>query len=118
MNPQIIDLRVPLAGESSEPAAERLVSGKPRQSVANYLSDPTQQFHCGRWSSTRGKWRIQYTEWEFCCLTEGRVALEDADGRRTEFGPGDGFVVPAGFKGTWEVIEDCTKFYVIFEPRT
>jgi hypothetical protein len=35
-----------------------------------------------------------------------------------EFGPGVGFLVPAGFSGTWEVIEECTKFYVIFEART
>jgi len=26
--------------------------------------------------------------------------------------------VPAGFAGTWEVVEDCTKFYAIFEART
>ena len=26
--------------------------------------------------------------------------------------------VPAGFEGTWEVLEDCTKFYAIFESRT
>jgi uncharacterized cupin superfamily protein len=26
--------------------------------------------------------------------------------------------VPAGFEGTWEVVEDCTKFYAIFETRT
>ena len=26
--------------------------------------------------------------------------------------------LPAGFAGTWEVLEDCTKFYAIFEART
>jgi uncharacterized cupin superfamily protein len=46
------------------------------------------------------------------------VALEDAAGRRWEFAAGEAFVVPAGFEGSWEVIEDCTKFYAIFEPRT
>ena len=24
----------------------------------------------------------------------------------------------AGFSGTWEVLEDCTKIYAIFESRT
>jgi uncharacterized cupin superfamily protein len=46
------------------------------------------------------------------------VALENLQGERWEFGPGEGFVVPAGFVGTWEVIDDCTKFYAIFEART
>ena len=47
-----------------------------------------------------------------------RVVLENGHGDRWEFGPGAGFVVPAGFEGTWEVIEECTKFYAIFETRT
>jgi uncharacterized cupin superfamily protein len=28
---------------------------------------------------------------------------------------GDTFVIPAGFVGTWEVLEDCRKIYAIFE---
>ena len=115
---KIIDFSTPLTGESSKPAADRLVSGDPQQTISNYFSDATEQFFAGRWSSTRGTWRIRYSESEFCCLTRGRVALSNAAGERWEFGPGDAFVVPAGFEGTWEVIEDCTKFYAIFEART
>jgi uncharacterized cupin superfamily protein len=118
MTIQIVDFRTKLEGESSSPEADRLLEGSPRHTVANYFSDASQQFHCGRWSSSPGKWRIRYSESEFCCLTEGRVALENLDGERWEFGPGEGFVVPAGFDGTWQVIERCTKFYAIFEART
>jgi uncharacterized cupin superfamily protein len=118
MTAQIIDFRSGLEPEATAPHADRLISGAPRQLVANYFSDPTSQFHSGVWSSTPGKWRIRYSESEFCCLTQGRVALEDAAGRRWEFAAGEAFVVPAGFEGSWEVIEDCTKFYAIFEPRT
>ncbi|HLD67170.1 MAG TPA: cupin domain-containing protein, partial [Pseudomonas sp.] len=28
---------------------------------------------------------------------------------------GDRFVIPAGFSGTWEVLEPCRKVYVMFE---
>ena len=118
MNANVIDFSRPLAGDASSPAADRLIAGTPRQTVANYFSDVTEQFHAGRWSSTRGKWRIRYSESEFCCLTKGRVVLENQAGERWQFGPGDAFVVPSGFEGTWEVIEDCTKFYAIFESRT
>ena len=114
----IIDFRTGQDGEPSTPAVDRLLEGSPHQVITNYFSDQTQQFHSGRWSSTRGKWRIRYSESEFCCLTRGRVALENKDGQRWEFTAGDGFVVPAGFEGTWEVIEDCTKFYALFESRT
>ena len=101
--------------ERSRPAADRLVSGGPELTVWNYFTDRSQQFFAGIWSATRGSWRIQYTECEFCHLLEGRVVLSDQAGRRWEFGPGDSFVVPAGFAGTWEVLEDCRKVYAIFE---
>jgi len=115
---QIVDFRSKTNAEEASPAADRLLAGDPRQQIRNHFSDSTQQFHSGVWSSTRGKWRIQYSESEFCALTRGRVALENLAGDRWEFGPGEGFVVPAGFAGTWEVIDDCTKFYAIFEART
>ena len=118
MSNQIVDFREQVASESSAPAADKLLGGDPRHQVRNYFSDASKQFHTGVWSSTRGKWRIQYSESEFCALTRGRVALENLDGERWEFGPGEGFVVPAGFAGTWEVIDDCTKFYAIFEKCT
>jgi uncharacterized protein len=118
MSNQIVDFAATLEAEAATPAADLLLAGNPRQSIANYFADGTNQFFSGRWSSTPGKWRIRYSESEFCCLTRGRVALENLAGKRWEFGPGAGFVVPAGFEGTWEVIEECTKFYAIFEART
>ncbi len=118
MNPQIIDFSAPLPGDATTPAADRLVAGDPQQTIANYFADPSEQFFAGRWSSTRGKWRIRYTESEFCCLISGRVVLQNLAGDRWEFSAGAGFVVPAGFEGTWEVVENCTKFYAIFEART
>ena len=118
MNASIIDFSTPLAAEATTPAADRLIAGDPQQTVTNYFADSSQQFFAGRWSSTRGKWRIRYSESEFCCLVTGRVVLQNLAGDRWEFVAGAGFVVPAGFEGTWEVIEDCTKFYAIFEART
>lgn len=118
MSQQIVDFSSPAASEVTSPAADRVVSGNPQQRFANHYTDATQQFFSGTWSSTVGKWRIRYTESEFCCLTRGRVVLENEAGERWEFASGAAFVIPAGFEGTWEVLEDCTKFYAIFEPRT
>lgn len=114
----IIDFSASIVAENSQPAADRLISGQPRQTIANFFTDTTQQFFAGRWSSSPGKWRIRYSESEFCCLIAGRVVLENTAGQRWHFGPGAAFVVPAGFAGTWEVTEACTKFYAIFEART
>jgi len=60
---------------------------------------------------------VRYTENEFCHLTAGRLIVIADTGERHEFAAGDSFVIPAGFAGTWEVVEDCSKLYAIFEPR-
>ena len=118
MSNSIVRLDSPLDPEVSEPPAERLIAGAPQLSVRNYYTDPTQQFFAGRWAATRGKWRVRYTENELCVMTAGRVVIESATGERSSFAAGDVFLVPAGFTGTWEVLEDCAKIYAIFEART
>ena len=118
MSAHIVSLSAPLEAEVSTPGADRLVAGNPRHSLANYFSDSSQQFFVGRWSSTRGTWRVRYTENELCVITAGRVTLRGDDGTANSFAAGDAFVIPAGFSGTWEVAEDCTKIYAIFESRT
>ena len=115
---EIISLAEPLEPELSSPAADKLVSGSPRHGVANYFADPTQQFFAGRWSSTPGTWRVRYSENELCVMVTGRVIVKSDGGAEKSFGPGDAFVIPAGFSGTWTVLEDCTKIYAIFESRT
>jgi uncharacterized cupin superfamily protein len=118
MNTSIVLLNGPVESEESEPAADRLVAGKPVTRVSNYFTDSTQQFFAGRWSASRGKWRVRYTENELCVMTAGRVVIESDSGERNTFVSGDAFVVPAGFSGTWEVLEDCSKIYGIFERAT
>jgi len=98
--------------------AARLAPGSamPAQTVRNLFTDASGRFCSGIWSSTRGAWRVAYTENELCVLTHGSIRITDESGRSCTFGPGDCFVVPAGFEGLWEVLEDARKFYAIFEP--
>lgn len=118
MNAAIVRLDAPLEPEISLPSADRVLAGSPEHRAWNYFTDSTGTFFAGRWSGTRGKWRIRYTENELCVMTAGRVVITSDQGERNAFGPGDAFVIPAGFCGTWEVLEDCAKVYAIFEPRS
>ncbi|ENY70603.1 hypothetical protein G114_17499 [Aeromonas diversa CDC 2478-85] len=99
------------------PAKERLIAGDPKQLLWNHYSDPSAQFHAGVWQGEPGAWEVRYTEHEFCHLIEGRVRLSDQEGNSMTLVAGDQFVIPAGFRGTWETLETCRKIYVIFEPR-
>ena len=116
-HPRIVILDRLQTGESANPSPENILAGIPRARASNQYSEPTQQFFCGLWTSTTGKWRVRYTEHEFCVLIEGRVRIESASGEKHEMRAGDAFVVPAGFEGIWEVIEPCKKWYAIFEVK-
>jgi uncharacterized protein len=115
--PRIVSFSTAVEAQRSVPEAERLLAGEPELTVWNHYTEGTQQFFAGVWAATCGRWVVRYTEHEFCHLLSGRVVLTSEEGERLEFGRGDSFVVPAGFVGTWEVIEECRKVYAIFEPR-
>jgi uncharacterized cupin superfamily protein len=117
-HPKIIVLDRLLTGESANPSPEKILAGIPRARVSNQYADQTQQFFCGIWTSTTGKWRVRYTEHEFCVIIEGRVRLESLGGEKYDLRAGDACVVPAGFEGVWEVAEACKKWYAIFEPKS
>ncbi|MBP7000169.1 cupin domain-containing protein [Amaricoccus sp.] len=102
-------------GESADAAPGRLVAGSGASTVWNAFSDAAGRLHVGHWSSEPGVRRVAYAETELCVLLEGRVRLADPDGE-VEFGPGEAFVIAAGFEGTWESLGRVTKIYAVLEP--
>jgi hypothetical protein len=115
--PAVVAFSRSVTPQVSSPDPERLISGHPRLTVWNHYDDGTQQFFAGVWEATPGSWRVRYSEHEFCHLLAGRVVVTSDTGERSEFTAGDSFVVPAGFSGTWEVVESCRKLYALFERQ-
>ena len=93
----------------------RVVSGSPVTTLRNFYSDPDECFFAGIWESTPGKWEVVYTEEEFCAILSGKVVLTGDDGHAETFVAGDAFVIPAGFRGTWETVEPVRKLYAIYD---
>ena len=83
----------------------------------NHYTDPTEQFFAGIWHSSVGAKTVSYTEEEVCIILEGRVRLTDLAGSAKEFSAGSTFVLPAGFKGTWETLDPVKKIYVIWQSK-
>jgi uncharacterized cupin superfamily protein len=73
-HPKIVVLDRLQTGESANPSPANILAGIPRARVSNQYAEPTHQFFCGIWTSTAGKWRVRYTEHEFCVIIEGRVS--------------------------------------------
>ncbi|WP_322015689.1 cupin domain-containing protein [Paraburkholderia sp. J12] len=96
-------------------APEKLIAGDPLQTLTQCYTSPCGQFSTGIWASTPGHWRVNYTEMEYCEILEGVSVIRDEAGAAKELRTGDRFVIPSGFKGTWEVVESCRKIYVAYE---
>lgn len=114
----IIDFaQVLTEAERYRPAAEKILKGEPDQAVYNHYSSPCGQFAAGVWEGAVGQWTVSYTEHEYCEIVHGVSVLRDKDGDAKTLRAGDRFVIPAGFQGTWEVLEPCRKIYVMFEQK-
>jgi uncharacterized protein len=101
--------------EAADAAPEKVTAGPGTARVWNAFTDSAGRFHVGHWQAEPGILAVDYTETELCVLLEGRVRLTDAEGS-VEFGPGEAFVIDAGFRGRWESIGRVTKIYAILEP--
>lgn len=109
--------RTPAEEISYRPDNEKILKGSPDQKVWNHYTDATGQFSAGIWQGAPGTWRVAFTENEFCHLLSGRVVVSDDHGGSVEFTAGSSFVMPAGFTGTWEVLETARKLYAVFEAK-
>ncbi|WP_066565873.1 cupin domain-containing protein [Snodgrassella sp. CFCC 13594] len=113
-------IRLPMPSEASAREdyylpAEKLISGNPKQSLWPCYTNQAGVFHAGVWQSEPGKWRIDYTEDEYCEILSGVSEVVDQHGQSHTLKPGDRFMIAAGFSGTWAVLETTRKVYVVYE---
>lgn len=102
-------------GEEYYLSPEKLLLGNPKQTIWTQYTSPTEAFFTGIWRSEPGKWTVSYTEEEFCHMLAGTSIIASAQGPTLTVKAGDSFVIPRGFVGTWEVVEQTTKRFVIYE---
>jgi len=99
------------------PRPDRLVSGNPLRTTWEHFLSRSGDLSAGIWQCEPGAWNIVFGPGkdEFFCVIDGRLRITDHHGNRHEFGPGAAGVIPAGFTGTFEVIETVRKHYVVVE---
>lgn len=101
--------------ERYAPPPERIISGNPAQTAHNLFASADGRFNSGIWECQRGAWRVVFAESEFCHILEGVIVVTGDDGSQATYRAGDAFVTPAGFTGTWEIVEPARKFYAMYE---
>ena len=92
------------------------------------VDDPSETIHtpftndqgnvtAGVWECSPCKDEIaRYGVDELCTVLSGSVTVTPKDGEPQTFGPGDSFVMPQDFSGTWHITETLKKFWMIVEP--
>ena len=89
----------------------------PRETVHTPFTNSQGNVTAGVWECSPCKEEIQrYGVDELCAVLSGSVTITNADGHAETFGPGDSFVMPQDFKGTWHITETLRKFWMIVEP--
>lgn len=97
------------------PAVERLLSGNPQRLTWPVYESTDGLVSVGLWSCEVGAWRIAFAagKEEYFCVIRGKVCLHDENGEAQMFSAGEAAVIPAGFRGIFEVLEPVQKYYVI-----
>ena len=95
--------------------ADKLISGNPKQTLWLEYTDDSGRYSSGVWASEVGEWRVSFSEEEYCRIIEGVSIITNTEGEAFTVKPGDEFVMPAGFKGTWKVVEPTKKRFVVYE---
>ena len=84
-------------------------------SATRYRSED-RKFTVALWESGPGILKTDaYPHDEYCLVLEGHLIITNRSGRREEFNPGDTFVIPKGWAGTWNMTTRFKKQYVAFE---
>ena len=105
------------APEVDHPKAERLIVGNPQRETWNGVDTALAagRLYCGVWRSEPGHWHIEMAagEHELFTVLAGRCRVHAHSGGFEEAGPGQAIYIPAGFRGSFEVLEPLTKTYTI-----
>lgn len=109
--------QMPGLPESDHPRPERLIQGNPRRDTWNCVDADLggSRLHCGVWHCEPGHWRIEMDpgEHELFTVLQGRCRVHREDGSFEEASAGEALYIPAGFRGSFEVLEAVTKTYAI-----
>jgi uncharacterized protein len=94
-------------------------SGDPQVAARVLARDAASGTEVGVWSCTPGGWPVDSrTDTEVAHILSGRAVITDEGGARRELGAGDAIILPVGWTGRWDVVEDVRKLYVLIRPIT
>lgn len=109
-----------LDAELDYPRPERLIRGNPARKTWLHYQNKSGEVFAGIWSCEVGAWRIEMDEREdeHFFVTAGVCVITADDGHAVRCEAGQSLVIPAGFKGSFEVLEPLTKHFMIVDRQS
>lgn len=97
------------------PRPERREQGNPERHTWTLYEPNAGDLSAGIWECEPGRWRIVFApdEDEYFFVLQGHVRIHDLNGGTTDVKAGEAAVIPAGFEGSFEVIERVRKHFVV-----
>ena len=80
------------------------------------FNNSDESFSMGIWESTQANIPSDWPYDEFMYVIEGQILMTDQDGNTYEINPGEGIIVPTGWKGNFSVAEGVSKIWAIYDP--
>lgn len=94
------------------PSEKYAVPGKPVPEAASNMSYGG-SLRTGIFAGGPGFIRLKdWPDDEEVVLVSGHLVIVSDDGKRSSFGPGDVFVIPKGFNGTYEMKDKMKEIYI------
>ncbi|MDO5756590.1 MAG: cupin domain-containing protein [Rhodobacterales bacterium] len=103
----------PEAGDTTDMAGWVVTEGSPTMETIVQHQTEDGKLASGTWKATVGTYHATFSNYEFVHMISGRIIITPDGGQPVEVGPGDAYVVEADFKGTWQILEDVTKHFVV-----
>lgn len=97
----------------NSPFFAEVLAGNPQTQTFRMYGGREVGTSSGIWTATKGTFRMDYKVWEFCHVISGKCVITPEGRAAYTMGPGSSFICEKGLKGTWEILEDMTKHFVI-----
>jgi uncharacterized cupin superfamily protein len=91
--------------------------GTPYDATRPFVSLDDQALYTGGWWCSAGGWPSPTlrSSTEVFFVLSGRGRVTDTDHVEHEFGPGDTVILPKGWSGRWDIVEDIHKVWFVHE---
>lgn len=94
-------------------------TGDPQVSSMVISRDERSGTVVGVWSCTPGGWPVpSRPNTEVAHILAGKAIITDDDGTQHTIEAGDVIVLPVGWSGRWDVIDEVRKIYTIVDANT